>query len=57
MANEAIGTKKKYRYSYKYYAAHPTKTTMFWRKFWPWQAWRFMALNVKILKIVMQGHS
>jgi len=57
MATEMHGTKKKYRYSYKYYAAHPTKNTMFWRKFWPWQAWRFVALNVKILKIVLKGHS
>jgi len=44
-------------YTNKYYAAHPTKTTIFWRKFWPWQAWRFIVLNIKILRIVVRGHS
>jgi len=57
MTNEAIGTKKTYRYSYKYYAAHPSKNTMFWRRFWTWQAVRFIVLNILVLKIVIKGQS
>ena len=57
MSIKIKGTKKRYRYSNKYYAAFPTSNTLFWRKFWPWQAIRFMVLNLKILKIVVQGHS
>lgn len=50
-------SKKDSRYSLSSYAATPTKNTLFWRKFWPWQAWRFIVLNVKIIKIVVKGHS
>ncbi|PID88182.1 MAG: hypothetical protein CSB06_01715 [Bacteroidia bacterium] len=34
------------------YSTVPTKRTMFWRRFIPWQAWRFIVLNLKIIKIV-----
>jgi len=44
-------------YSQEYYAPMPTKTTLFWRNFVPWQAIRFLVLNLKILKIVVKGHS
>ena len=39
------------------FAPMPTKTTIFWRRFIPWQAWRFIVLNLKILRIVAGGHS
>lgn len=45
------------KYENQYYVAHPTKSILFWRKFWPWQVWRFFRLNYKILKIVVKGHS
>lgn len=57
MTNEEIGTNKESRYSEQSYAAHPTKYTMFWRKFWPWQIYRFFALNLMVMKIVIKGHS
>jgi hypothetical protein len=44
-------------YSQEYYAPMPTKATRFWRNFIPWQAIRFLVLNLKILKIVVKGHS
>lgn len=44
-------------YSQEYYAPMPTKKTLFWRNFIPWQIIRFFALNLKILKIVVKGHS
>ena len=44
-------------YTPESYAAMPTKTTLFWRSFVPWQLIRFIVLNVKIIKIVVGGHS
>ena len=39
------------------YAPIPTKRTVFFRKCILWQAYRFVVLNVKILRIVVGGHS
>lgn len=39
------------------YPPVPTKTTRFWRKFFPWQVIRFFVLNLKIMRIVIGGHS
>jgi hypothetical protein len=50
-------TKNRVTYSDESYAPMPTKSTLFWRRFIPWQAWRFIVLNIKILKIVVGGHS
>ncbi len=44
-------------YTQESYAPMPTKSTIFWRRFIPWQVWRFIVLNIKILKIVVGGHS
>jgi hypothetical protein len=44
-------------YSEEFYPPVPTKGTMFWRKFVPWQLIRFFVLNIKILRIVVGGHS
>jgi len=35
----------------------PGKSTRFWRRFWPWQIWRFIVLNVKMIRIITGGHS
>lgn len=48
---------KKRGYVQEHYAPMPTKLTMFWRNFMPWQIIRFFVLNLKILKIVVKGHS
>jgi len=50
-------TRRDFSYSTSSYAPTPTKTTIFWRKFWPWQAIRFIVLNLMIIKIVVKGHS
>lgn len=50
-------SRKDFSYTTTSYAPTPTKNTLFWRKFWPWQAWRFIVLNLKIMKMVVKGHS
>ena len=35
----------------------PTTATRFWRKFFPWQIVRFFVLNLKIMRIIIGGHS
>ncbi len=39
------------------FTAIPTGSTKFWRKCVLWQAWRFVVLNIKMIKIVVGGHS
>jgi len=45
------------KYSEQYYPPTPTAKTLFWRRFLPFQAWRFLVLNWRIIKIVVRGHS
>lgn len=44
-------------YSEFAYAPVPTKWTKILRKNWILQAYRFLVLNIKILRIVAFGHS
>lgn len=49
-----------YRFKAYYDEAYPpvpSATTLFWRKFVPWQMFRFFVLNYKMLRIVVGGHS
>ncbi len=39
------------------YPPLPTKATLFWRRNILWQTWRFMVLNLKIMRIIVGGHS
>jgi len=39
------------------YPPVPTGGTRFWRKFLPWQLVRFFVLNLKIMRIIIGGHS
>ncbi len=39
------------------FATVPTRSTRFWRRCILWQAYRFVALNLKIIKIVAGGHN
>ncbi|HNS18519.1 MAG TPA: hypothetical protein PKH94_08265 [Bacteroidales bacterium] len=39
------------------YPPVPTRSTRFWRKNLLWQAWRFIVLNLKIMRIIVGGHS
>jgi hypothetical protein len=38
------------------YATKPTRLTLFLRTFVPWQAWRFIAINAKMIDIIRRGH-
>jgi hypothetical protein len=38
------------------YATKPTRVTLFLRTFLPWQAWRFAAINLKMIDIIRRGH-
>jgi hypothetical protein len=39
------------------YPPLPTKSTVFWRRNLIWQAWRFIVLNLKMMRIIVGGHS
>ncbi len=39
------------------YPPLPTKSTHFWRKNLIWQAFRFVVLNLKIMRIIVGGHT
>lgn len=39
------------------YPPIPTKSTTFWRRNFIWQAFRFVVLNLKIMRIIVGGHS
>ena len=39
------------------YPPLPTKSPSFWRRNLIWQAWRFVVLNLKIMRIIVGGHS
>jgi|CXWL01.1.fsa_nt_gi hypothetical protein len=34
----------------------PTRSTLFWRTFLPWQMWRFVWINWKMLAIIRRSH-
>jgi hypothetical protein len=44
-------------YSEASFATVPGKATQFFRKFIPWQIYRFIVLNLKMMRIVIGGHS
>lgn len=44
-------------YSEVSFATVPSGSTRFWRKFWIWQIFRFVVLNLKMMRIVVGGHS
>lgn len=50
-------TEKTIPYSDMSFATEPTRWTKFWRKAFIFQIVRFFALNLKIMRIVVGGHS
>ncbi len=40
-----------------FYAPVPTRFRLFWRTFLPWQLWRFVWINLKMLRIIAKGHA
>lgn len=39
-----------------FYAPRPTRTTVFFRTFLPWQLWRFARINLKMVRIIRKSH-
>jgi hypothetical protein len=39
-----------------FYATKPTGITLFMRTFLPWQIWRFVWINFKMLVIIRKSH-
>ncbi len=44
-------------YKDEFYPPHPTKWTQFWRTCFIYQIYSFFRLNLKIMIIVVKGHS
>jgi hypothetical protein len=38
------------------YVSMPTRRTVFWRTFLPWQLWRFVRINLKMLGVIRRSH-
>jgi hypothetical protein len=38
------------------YVTTPTRRTVFWRTFLPWQVLRFVVINVKMMEIIRRSH-
>jgi hypothetical protein len=39
-----------------FYATKPTRFTVFMRTFLPWQLWRFVRINLGMLRIIARSH-
>jgi hypothetical protein len=39
-----------------FYATKPTRGTVFLRTFLPWQLWRFLRINLKMMTIIHRSH-
>jgi len=39
-----------------FYATKPTAITIFLRTFLPWQIWRFIQINLKMLVVIRRSH-
>lgn len=39
-----------------FYATKPTRGTVFLRTFLPWQIWRFLRINLKMVTIIGRSH-
>jgi hypothetical protein len=39
-----------------FYATKPTPLTLFFRTFLPWQIWRFMYINLKMIGMIRISH-
>jgi hypothetical protein len=42
--------------STKYPATKPTKNTLFWRSFFPWQILRFIIINIRMTFMILKSH-
>ncbi|MEN9445021.1 MAG: hypothetical protein RIS47_1912 [Bacteroidota bacterium] len=44
-------------YRDEHYPPMPTRSTLFWRTCFLWQVVRFFVLNLRIMRIIVGGHS
>ncbi|MCI0548488.1 MAG: hypothetical protein L0027_14530 [Candidatus Rokubacteria bacterium] len=44
------------RLTERFYATRPTAWVLFLRTFLPWQLWRFVVINLKMLRIIARSH-
>ena len=40
----------------QFYATRPTRLTLFMRTFFLWQLWRFVWINLKMVRIIFRNH-
>lgn len=40
-----------------FYATKPTRWTLFLRTFLPWQIWRFIRINLKMMRLIRRSHA
>ncbi len=40
----------------EYFASMPSKTTLFFRTFLPWQLFKFMIINVRMIRMIFKSH-
>jgi hypothetical protein len=38
------------------FAMKPTPWVLFWRTFWPYQLWRFLVINLRMLVMIFKSH-
>lgn len=43
-------------YSQSHYAARPTRRTLFFRTFLPWQLLRFLVVNLRMTVMILKSH-
>jgi len=41
----------------EFFATKPTGFTRLWRVLFPYQVWRFVAINIKMIRIISRNHS
>ncbi len=43
-------------YGHWHYATQPSRGTLFWRTFLPWQLLRFAVVNLLMIKMIFKSH-
>lgn len=56
MAPTSTTTTNQRPYEQAYFPMVPTATVLRWRQNVVWQAWRFLMINLKMMRVVRRGH-
>ncbi len=43
-------------YGQQHYASRPTRTTLFFRTFLPWQLFRLLVVNLRMTMMILKSH-